>query len=431
MKKAVSLILRYNDKIFYIVRQNYLKAFPGYTAFPGGKVDQQDSVSDFRNTLLNTLKREAKEELGVDLQVLLGENFSNQCRMIAKASSPAFNPLQFETYFFLVDLDSIPHFVVDETEAMEFGWKEPEEILYEYESGMRLMIEPIKKILGRLNQKNESYFDFDSRPLDKVPYISPLGGLKQVMPKSNTVPPAQRTNSFLFGDSAMTLVDPSPKNTDELEAYLDAIKGFKIKNIMITHHHFDHHQFSPLIAQTLKVNILISEDSFKRIRKKAGEDYFGSVEINFLHEEKVINYWQGEEVKAYAIPGHDEGHFGLAPQSLRWFIVGDLFQGIGTVVVGGEEGDMTKYLDSLKKVIQMNPDCVIPSHGIAMGGVNILQKTLDHRLLREQQVKELSEKGKSLDEILHVLYFNLPQNLHRYARANIKAHLERLKRSNQ
>jgi hypothetical protein len=79
----------------------------------------------------------------------------------------------------------------------------------------------------------------------------------------------------------------------------------------------------------------------------------------------------------------------------------------------------------------MNPDCVIPSHGIAMGGVNILQKTLDHRLLREQQVKELSEKGKSLDEILHVLYFNLPQNLHRYARANIKAHLERLKRSNQ
>ena len=39
---AVSIIFKVNDKVFYIKRQNFLKAFPGYSAFPGGKKDKSD-----------------------------------------------------------------------------------------------------------------------------------------------------------------------------------------------------------------------------------------------------------------------------------------------------------------------------------------------------------------------------------------------------
>ena len=45
MKKsrlAVSAIFQYKEKIYYIKRQNHLRSFPGYTSFPGGKIDKED-----------------------------------------------------------------------------------------------------------------------------------------------------------------------------------------------------------------------------------------------------------------------------------------------------------------------------------------------------------------------------------------------------
>ncbi|MFA7614033.1 MAG: NUDIX domain-containing protein, partial [Candidatus Caldatribacteriota bacterium] len=40
---AVSIILTCGDEIFLIERQHYLKAFPGYISFPGGKVEKDDA----------------------------------------------------------------------------------------------------------------------------------------------------------------------------------------------------------------------------------------------------------------------------------------------------------------------------------------------------------------------------------------------------
>ncbi len=95
--------------------------------------------------------------------------------------------------------------------------------------------------------------------------------------------------------------------------------------------------------------------------------------------------------------------------------------------MGGEEGDMAKYLLSLEKVIHLNPNCVIPSHGIPLGGTNILQKTLDHRLIREKQIKDFYLSGLSVDEILTQIYSGVPVEVHRYAKMNIESHLFKLK----
>ena len=65
IKKAVSVILKYKDEIYYIKRQNFLRAFPGYTAFPGGKVDKEDL------DLIHTVKREIQEELQFELGLSL------------------------------------------------------------------------------------------------------------------------------------------------------------------------------------------------------------------------------------------------------------------------------------------------------------------------------------------------------------------------
>ena len=40
---SVSVLFIYKEKIFAVQRQSFLKAFPGYHAFPGGKVDKNES----------------------------------------------------------------------------------------------------------------------------------------------------------------------------------------------------------------------------------------------------------------------------------------------------------------------------------------------------------------------------------------------------
>ena len=52
MLNAVAAIFTYQQEVFWITRQTYLRAFPGYTAFPGGKVDEGDEVYAIEHPLL-------------------------------------------------------------------------------------------------------------------------------------------------------------------------------------------------------------------------------------------------------------------------------------------------------------------------------------------------------------------------------------------
>ena len=412
---AVSIIFKVNDKVFYIKRQNFLKAFPGYSAFPGGKKDKSDL------NIESCAIREIREELDFDLE-------KDDLKLIAKATSPDFNPSRYETYFYLVELSSEPCFNVDKREALEFGWKTPEKILREYYDGKRLMIYPIRKVLEKLIKDDYEFHDFDSYRFygNEIPHIETIYGIKQFMPLSNTVPPAMRTNCFVIGDDKKTVIDPSPKNQDEYLKLKNELKAFDIEQVFITHHQFDHHQFAVKLANDFNIPLKISEDSFQRINQKA-KNYFNGIEVQIVGEGHKLCSWLREDVTLLAIPGHDEGHMALAPKSMAWMIVGDLFQGIGTVVVGGDEGDMQKYMQSLIKVIEMRPNCVIPSHGIALGGTFILEKTLEHRKLREKQILDLRVQGKKTEEILEVIYFNIPEKIKKYAKANIESHLKKLK----
>lgn len=433
MKKprlAVSAIFKHQEQIYSIKRQNHLRAFPGYTSFPGGKVDKADNkTGEHSVTLQNALERELSEELQIDLSLLKEQGIIEEIRLVGKATSPKFNPYIYESYFYLITCAELPQFIEDDNEIFSSNWCTPAEVLCEYDAGKSLIIFPIRKMIeGLVNLGDRlDFIDFDEMRGESIPIIEPIKNFFQVMPDSNTLFPATKTNSFILGDSKKTLIDPSPKDMDTCIEFLKTISGFNFEYVFITHHHFDHHEYAPYIASQLKVPIKLSKDTYNRCRKKYGADYFKESKILFAKEGDVLTTWLGRDINIYEIPGHDEGHLGLAPTSMEWFIVGDLFQGVGTVVVGGEEGDMTKYFASLNKVIKLAPKSVTPSHGITLGGVNILEKTLKHRELREEQILHLYQNGKSLEETLKTIYFDIPEKLYPYARASIQSHIDKLK----
>jgi hypothetical protein len=110
-----------------------------------------------------------------------------------------------------------------------------------------------------------------------------------------------------------------------------------------------------------------------------------------------------------------------------WCIVGDLIQGIGTVVIAPPEGNMRKYFASLKRVIELDPGVIIPSHGLALGGTHYLKQALRHREEREAQILMRHEAGLSEDQILAEVYRAIDARLLPLARLNIRSHMAKLR----
>lgn len=265
-----------------------------------------------------------------------------------------------------------------------------------------------------------------------VPYSQPLEGLYVLAPLSMNIPALEhRTNCLLVGDADIgtLIVDPSCKDSSEYSKLVNTLDKLHLpySGIFITHHHIDHHLRSTQLALDLSLPVSISEDSYRRLTSvKPG--YFNRLPVNFAHEGDTLTLWCGKPVKVFEVPGHDRGQLGLAPDSMEWFLVGDLIQNTGTVVIGGDEGDMISYFKTLERIIQLNPALIIPSHGKALKSVKQLEKTLIHRRKREQQVLYYYKQGKSPEEMVKLVYRRLDKRLWMLAFENIKSHLKKLEK---
>jgi endoribonuclease LACTB2 len=275
---------------------------------------------------------------------------------------------------------------------------------------------------------------------DEVPVHQLIPGLYRLPVLSYPLPPIETTNCFVIGDPGgeTIIVDPSPRdpNTssgiDEYDRLVNTLNRLKATNdfiysgIFITHHHFDHHLNAPRLAKEFNVPILISKDSHHRIKGKQGDDYFAGLEVRCVKEGDVLINWQDKGVRVFEVPGHDDGQLALAPKNMHWFLVGDLIQGMGTVVIGLDEGDMNKYFHSLERVIQLNPKVILPSHGKCQRSTGLLKKTLKHRLKREKQVLKLHNRGYTAEQMVALIYKNVDRRLWSLALQNIKSHLKRI-----
>ncbi len=435
---AVSIVITCGDEIFAIQRQNFLKAFPGYWAFPGGKVELHDEnfyqhhalTQGIDPRLFGAAVREGKEELGIDLAQEILKGHIERIDHLGLAVTPDFNPFRFATTFFRFHLKEKFNFVVDHNEAKIAEWMKASELLHLYSTGHILAVPPVIKVIQSLGENPQlthiSDLNFEYDKTKFVPMIESLKSLRQLMPLSNTLPPAQRTNAFLIGDKGpKTLIDPSPKDQEEYLKLKNTINLFGMDQILLTHHHPDHHEHSVDLARDYQVPMLMSEDTHRRLSHKI-PDYFRGIEIKIIKEGDTLTDWLGRQVSIFEIPGHDEGQLALAPDDMSWFIAGDLFQGVGTVVIGDDEGDMAKYFSTLERVIALNPKVLFPSHGIGLGGVNILENTLEHRKLREKQVLHFYQEGLTIDQMLEKIYEKVDERLWPYARKNIQKHIEKL-----
>ena len=442
MRDAVAAVLVHEEDVFVIRRQDYLRAFPGYYAFPGGKVDEEDAehrfshelIEGFRPERIRALIRELEEELDYDLLQAIEQGEVQSIELIGVAITPVFERVRFHAHYYKIVLNNKPEFTPHSDEIAWSDWLHRETLLQHYRSGEALMVVPVMRTAHAFFEDMATGpiepFNLDYDESRELAYLEMICGLGYIPVPSNTLPPAEYTYALVLGDEGQPryIVDPAPESDAVMQKLLNTLERHPVDGILITHHHRDHHERAPQIARRLGLPIYCSRNTERNLLRVHGEVYLEGLSLVYVEEGTCLTHWLGRRVHCYELPGHDDGMIGLAPEDMAWFFVADLVQPLATVVIPEPEGNMQDYFDTLQRIIDMQPRAIVSSHGIPIGGTHLLEQTLQHRRKREAQIATLLEEGDDLDQIVGKIYREIPNKLIPLARQNVRQHLRKLGR---
>jgi glyoxylase-like metal-dependent hydrolase (beta-lactamase superfamily II)/8-oxo-dGTP pyrophosphatase MutT (NUDIX family) len=226
------------------------------------------------------------------------------------------------------------------------------------------------------------------------------------------------TNTYLVGDeNARAVIDPGPAIESHLAKILES---GNIKWILCTHTHLDHSPAAAAIKAATGAQVI------GRIAP-AGQD------ATFRPDRVLEN---GERVQAGAItlralhtPGHASNHLCYLLEDTRMLFTGDHVMQGSTVVINPPDGDMREYLASLERLLAEDLAILAPGHGYLIGDPHReIRRLIAHRLGREKKVvaglARLHEA--SLEELVPVVYDDVPPRIHGWAARSLTAHLDKL-----
>jgi glyoxylase-like metal-dependent hydrolase (beta-lactamase superfamily II)/8-oxo-dGTP pyrophosphatase MutT (NUDIX family) len=229
------------------------------------------------------------------------------------------------------------------------------------------------------------------------------------------------TNTYLVGEDELAVIDPGPAIESHLTAILAAGSG-RIRHILCTHTHRDH---SPA-ARALQA---ATGASLVGLPPPPGETQDGSFAPQRLpaHDEPMAI--AGLTLRALHTPGHASNHVCYLLEQTRMLFTGDHVMQGSTVVINPPDGDMRAYLRSLESLLAREIAIIAPGHGYLVGAPHReIRRLIEHRLRREARVLEAVERhpGATLDELVPVVYDDVPAERHRIAARSLLAHLAKL-----
>lgn len=251
--------------------------------------------------------------------------------------------------------------------------------------------------------------------------------------RTPTLPPATSTNAVIIaGESHCLVVDPGSPYPQEQARLWRALErqlasGRSPRGIFLTHHHGDHHGGVAALRAQLAlaghgdVPVLAHEHTFARLPGLAAPR-------EFIEEVQALPLGGDVVVEAVLTPGHAEGHLALWEPSTATAYGGDMVASEGTIIVSPPDGDMSKYLTSLRRLRALGLAVLVPSHGEPIVAVEaVLDHYIAHRLAREAKVvAALDSTARSLSELIPAVYPEIAASVVPLAERSLLAHLLKL-----
>ncbi len=236
-------------------------------------------------------------------------------------------------------------------------------------------------------------------------------------------------NVFLIqGDEGSVLIDTAYGESEEIKYYtetFEALNGSDMKGIILTHRHGDHIGGAKYLSRETRAPIWCHIDE-----KDAIENELVDVSVDkTLNDEDTLDLG-GVTLRFIHIPGHTMGSLGIIHTEAGILFSGDMILGTGTTVISPHQGDMSSYIQSMRRLLTVNGlEFIAPGHGpVIKSPYEKFQELIDHRIDREAQIISLLEGAdRIIDDLLEAIYVgDIHPNLYDTAKSQILSHLIKL-----
>lgn len=225
------------------------------------------------------------------------------------------------------------------------------------------------------------------------------------------------TNTWLLrgpGSDEFVVVDPGPD--DDAHITRLAAAG-RIPLVLISHRHGDHTEGIDRLVAASGATVRSVGSGF--LRGLGGP----------LSDGEVIEA-AGVRITVMATPGHTSDSLSFILDDA--VLTADTVLGRGTTVIDGEDGNLSDYLESLRRLQGLGSLTVLPGHGPELHDVSaVAAMYLAHREERLGQVREalrtLGEDATARQVVEHV-YADVDEKLWEAAEQSVRAQLDYLRR---
>lgn len=249
-----------------------------------------------------------------------------------------------------------------------------------------------------------------------------------VLPAHNPGPyTGTGTNTYFLPGRVPTLVDAGAGDPRHLDDVASALAGGRdgtagLAQVLVTHAHVDHAAGAAALASRWPGARFAKWPWPERDARYTVA--WSPIADNELVSAGDVSLW------ALHTPGHSPDHLCFFEPHDGLLFAGDLVVNDGTVMIPASHGgSLAQYLDSLRRILDLQPRLILPGHGRAIDQpAALLRGYIAHRLSRERQVLDALAAGPmSVAALVDRIYHQLDARLRAAASESVLAHLLKLR----
>jgi len=258
----------------------------------------------------------------------------------------------------------------------------------------------------------------------KVTQISPL--IRRIVAHNPSPFTFYGTGTYIIGTDEVAVIDPGPAMPSHMHAMEKALKGLKVSHILVTHNHMDHSPAAHPLKLMTGADIYAYDTSHMSLSPTAVEEG-RDTDFKPDHILKDGDLIKGPDwdMDVVHTPGHLSNHLCFALRQEKALFCGDHVMGWATSVVVPPDGNMKDYLKSLEKLLHRDDEIYYPTHGNPIHEpLDFVRALIKHRHGRERQIMDCIKTGsQSIDQMIELMYSDVPTYLHPAAASSLTAHL--------
>lgn len=232
----------------------------------------------------------------------------------------------------------------------------------------------------------------------------------RVLAPNPSVHTLEGTNTWIVGQDPAIVIDPGP---DDAPTHLDEVarNAGPVVAVLVTHDHPDHAPGAAAFAGRVGAPLWAYRLKGAQHLRDGQVVPAGGVALTTVHT-----------------PGHTSDHVVFFDPSTGALFSGDAVVGRGTSFIDPPDGDLARYLRSLRRMQDLGPRTIYPGHGpVVLDAPAKLAEYLAHRAEREEQIlTALGDGDRTIDELVASIYADHPPEVRPLAARSVLAHLLKL-----